>query len=89
MQGPLGSAPADTPIRSSLFARSLDIPDAAHGETVGAGGPVQRPHVARAEEQVARIVVAGVVGRRAPDIALRADVRQGSRRVVAVARSRR
>ena len=42
----------------------------------------------RAEEQVARIVVAGVVGRRAPDIALRADVRQGSRRVVAVARSR-
>ena len=67
---------------------ALQMLDAAHGEAVGPVGSVQRPHVARAEEQVARIVVAGVVGRRAPDIALRADVRQGSRRVVAVARSR-
>ena len=62
--------------------------DAAHGEGVGPIAVVQRVHEARVEPQTARAVIAGSVGRRRPVIAVRADVRQGSRRSVAVARSR-
>ena len=60
--------------------------DAAHGETVGAVVPIERVHVARVEPQIARVVIAGSVGRRRPHDALRADDRQGSRLAVAVAR---
>ncbi len=62
--------------------------DAAHGQGVGTVRVVQRVDVARSEVQEARVDAAGRVGRRGPIVALRADVRQGSRRVVAVARGR-
>ena len=63
--------------------------DAAHGEAVGAVVSIQRVHVARVEVQVARVAVACGIGRRGVDVAVRADIRQGSRRIRAVARSRR
>ena len=63
--------------------------DAAHGEGVRPIGVVERVHGTRIEVQVARVVMACVVGRRRPDVAVRAYIRQGSRRVEAVARSRR
>lgn len=50
-------------IRSSLFARSLDIPDAAHGKTIGPAVVVQRVHPRRAEAQAARVDTRGVVRR--------------------------
>ncbi len=62
--------------------------DAAHGEAVGPIRVVQGVHGARIEVQVACVRIARGVGRRRPVIAVRADVRQGSRRGVAVARSR-
>ena len=63
--------------------------DAAHGEPVGPVVTVQRVHVARMEVQVACVDITGGVGRRRPVETLRADIRQGSRRVAAVARGRR
>ena len=63
--------------------------DAAHGESVGAVGTVERTHVARIEEYPARVVVARGERRRRQSRALDADAAQGSRRSVAVARSRR
>ena len=62
--------------------------DAAHGEGVGAIVVVQRVHGARIEVQVARVAIVCAVGRRRQIVAVRADIRQGSRRNVAVARSR-
>lgn len=61
--------------------------DAAHGETVGPVVPVERLHFAGDEAQIARIVIAGGIGRRGPGVAVRADDVQGSRLTVAVARS--
>ena len=63
--------------------------DAAHGEGRGPIGVVQRVDVRRVEVQVTRVVIARGVRRRGVDVAVRADIRQGSRRIVAVARSRR
>ena len=63
--------------------------DAAHGDTVGPVAVVQRVDDRRIEVQVARVVIACAVGRRRPTVAVRADIRQGSRLTVAVARSRR
>ena len=62
--------------------------DAAHGKSRCPIGVVQRVHVAGVEVQIARVSVAGSIGRRRVDVAVRADIRQGSRRIVAVARSR-
>ncbi len=61
--------------------------DAAHGKSRCPIGVVQRVHVAGVEVQEARAVIAGSIGRRGPGVAARADARQGSRVVVAVARS--
>ena len=66
----------------------MQMLDAAHGERNGTVPPVQRVHVARVEVQVTRTMVAGKIRRRCPTVALNADVRQVSRRPVAVARSR-
>ena len=68
---------------------AVQMLDAAHGEGRGPIGVVQRVHVARVEVQVTRVAVACGIGRRGVDVAVRADIRQGSRRIVAVARSRR
>ena len=62
--------------------------DAAHGKAVGSFIVVQRVHVRRVVVQVARIGIACSVGRRGPGPAAPADTRQGSRRTLAVARSR-
>lgn len=62
--------------------------DAAHGETYGTVPPVHRVHVARVEIDAPRVIIAGSIGRRRPAVALDADIVQGSRRPVAVARSR-
>ncbi len=79
-------------LRRALAPGENDFPgrclDAAHGETYGTVPPVHRVHVARVEIDAPRVVIAGIVGRRRPAVALDADVRQGSRRPVAVARSR-
>ena len=79
-------------LRRALAPGENDFPgrclDAAHGETYGTVPPVHRVHVARVEIDAPRVVVAGIVGRRRPAVALDADVGQGSRRPVAVARSR-
>ena len=69
-------------------ARSLTIPDAAHRKAVCAPIAVQRAHERRVVVQVARIGIACSVGRRRPGPAAPADTRQGSRRTLAVARSR-
>ena len=62
--------------------------DAAHRETVGPGIVVQRVHPRCVEVQVARVARdRAAEGRRGPGVAVRADARQGSRVVVAVARS--
>ncbi len=64
--------------------------DAAHGESVStAGKTVQRIDVGGVEVQTARCSTAGSGGRRRPIVALGADIRQATRRAVAVARSRR
>ncbi len=62
--------------------------DAAHGESSSPISGVHRVHVARSVIQVTRVVIACGVRRSRPEKAPRADIRQGSRRVVAVARSR-
>ena len=62
--------------------------DAAHGASVGTGSCVQRVDVACCESKITRIVVAGGERRRTVVVAIRADVRQGSRLAVADARSR-
>ncbi len=61
--------------------------DAAHGERVGPVVVVKRVHARSIEEETARVEIAGSSRRRRPPMALRADVRQGSRLAVAVARS--
>ncbi len=63
--------------------------DAAHGAGYCAIAAIQRIDVRRIETEEARIVIAGGTGRGRPRIAVRADVRQGSRVVEADARSRR
>ena len=67
---------------------SMQMLDAAHRVGPGARITAQRIHVARVEPQTTRIGIAGSVRRGRPVQAVRADVRQGSRRVVAVTRSR-
>ena len=62
--------------------------DAAHGEAAGPLVGAQRIDVGGIERQVARPVIAGSGRRRTPIVAV-AVGRVGSRRVVAVARSRR
>ena len=62
--------------------------DAAHGETAGPRVVVQRFHIGGIERQVARMGVVSSKSRRTPIVAI-AVGRQGSRRIVAVARSRR
>ena len=62
--------------------------DAAHGEALSARITAHWIHVAGIEPQTARIGIAAGVGCRGPVEAVRADVRQVSRRVVAVTRSR-
>lgn len=64
--------------------------DAAHGEpesAVGAGDP-QRVHTARIKIQAACDMTACIAGRGRPTVSLRPDIRQGSRRSGAEARSR-
>ena len=61
--------------------------DAAHGKTVSAVVVVQRVHDACVEAQVTRVDARRGVRRRRPGVAARADIRQGSRLTVAVARS--
>ena len=65
--------------------QSPQMLDAAHGKAVSAGIAVQRVHVRRIEIQVAGIGTARL-RRRRPVITVRADIRQGSRRVGAVTR---
>ncbi|MCM1249701.1 MAG: hypothetical protein NC209_00950 [Alistipes sp.] len=67
---------------------SLQMLDAAHGEGVCPKIAVCRTHLLGVEEQVARVGAACGGGRGGPTLAIRADTRQGSRRVVAEARSR-
>lgn len=64
------------------------IPHATHAEAVGAIVVVQRVDVARVEVEVARVVVASVVRRRGPIVAVGARVGQLAAIVVAQARSR-
>ena len=59
--------------------------DAAHGESIGPIAIVQRVHVTRIEVQIASVDIACSIRRRRPVEAVRADVRQGSRRCGAVA----
>lgn len=59
-----------------------------HAEAVGATAVVQRVDVARAEAEAARVVVASVVRRRGPIVAVGARVGQLAAIVVAQARSR-
>lgn len=59
-----------------------------HAEAAGATAVVQRVDVARAEVEVARAVVASVVRRRGPIVAVGARVGQLAAIVVAQARSR-
>ena len=63
--------------------------DAAHGERIGALAVVQRLHRPGVEPQVSCLLIAGKERRRSPVPTVRADIAQGSRRRVAVARSRR
>ena len=63
--------------------------DAAHGETVGSVSGSHWVDKSRTVPAIAGVLIAGNVRRRAPHNALCADERQGSRRTVAVARSRR
>ena len=62
--------------------------DAAHGDSVSPNIVVQREHASRMEAQIAR-TGASRHGCGRPIVAIRADDIQGSRRVGAVARSRR
>lgn len=64
------------------------IPHAPHAEAVGATVVVQRADAARAEGEVARVVVASVVRRRGPIVAVGARVGQLAATVAAQARSR-
>ena len=63
--------------------------DAAHGEAVSSVVSVQRQIAARVVDQTGCVRAGGRERRRSPTIASRADGIQGSRRNVAVARSRR
>ena len=69
------------------YARSLEFLDAAHGASVRPIRITQRVHIARIEPQRTRLSNAGGKRRRREILPVRADVSQGSRRVVAVARS--
>ncbi len=62
--------------------------DAAHGERVRTVCGVERFDVARPESQVGRVEMTCSIGRGARVGTPRADVRQGARRVAAVARSK-
>ena len=73
--------------RSSGENSPKQMLDAAHGETVRTVVSIQWVDDGRIEVQVARVEIACGVGRGRPIVAVRADVRQGSRRS-AVARSR-
>lgn len=64
------------------------IPHATHAEAVGATAVVQRVDAARAEVEVARVVVASVVRRRGPIVAVGARVGQLAAIAVAQTRSR-
>ena len=61
--------------------------DAAHGKAVAASAAVVGIDVGGIESQVAHIGTARRLGRRRPAVAIRADIRQGSRRLDAEARS--
>ena len=63
--------------------------DAAHGKGRCPARVVQWAHVVRVHSKEGRVDTAGSIGRRGMVEAPRADVRQASRRFVAVARSRR
>ncbi len=65
--------------------------DAAHGKTESTrpAPSIQRLHTAGTESEIARIGAARETGRRSKVIAARTTARQGSRRLAAVARSRR
>ena len=79
-------------LRSSFFNNSCRCLDAAHGEGRGTVHTIQHEHGARTEMNAACAAGTGPVreiGRGRPKVALGPDVRQGSRRAVAVARSRR
>ena len=60
--------------------------DAAHGEAVRTVVAVHRIRAIRIELQIARIATAGRSRRGRPALAVRADIVQGSRLTVAVAR---
>lgn len=64
------------------------IPHATHAEAVGATAVEQRVDVARVEVEVARAVVASVVRRRGPIVAVGARVGQLAAIAEAQARSR-
>ncbi len=68
---------------------ALQMLDAAHGEAVGTLDVAHDIDACRIEVQTARTGPAGRRGGRTPAPAARTDIRQGSRRVDAVARSRR
>ena len=63
--------------------------DAAHGEGRCPAAMVERVHVVRVQVQIARAELACGIGRRGPAEAPLADVCEGTRRLEAVARSRR
>ena len=64
------------------------IPHATHAEAVGAIAAVRRVDVARVEVEDARVVVASVVRRRGPIVAVRARAGQLAAIAVEQARSR-
>ena len=63
--------------------------DAAHGEASGTLETAEQSNIGWSETQTTSIGIACCIGRRTPAVAIRADDRQVSRRVDAIARSRR
>ena len=61
--------------------------DAAHGDGIGPIGIVQRVNESLTEPVLPGVAIVSGVRRRLPTPAAGTDARQGSRRVVAVARS--
>ena len=72
----------------NIFIYILFVLYTTHAEAVGAIAVVQRVDAARAEVEAARVVVASVVRRRGPIVAVGARVGQLAATVVAQARSR-
>ncbi len=62
--------------------------DAAHGDSISPIGIVQRVNVALTEPVLPGVAIVGSVRGRLPTPAAGTDARQGSRHVVAVARSK-